>query len=222
MMIWLASVASATAGTVVRFTISGASFDVELYDETTPATVENFLEYVSAGLYEGSVIHRSEPGFIWQGGGYYLDGDPVQAVPIATLSPVVNEPVHSNIRGTIAMAKIDGYPNSATSQWFFNLADNSANLDSANGGFTVFGHVLGNGMATLDLLSAFPVDDFSPYLGPYGAAFTNTPYYQLEESEDRYPLVVQGIAVVPVPEPSTWALAAAGLAMVALRRRRKM
>ena len=57
------------------------------------------------------------------------------------------------------MAKIDGDPNSATSQWFFNLADNSASLDSLNGGFTVFGEVINNGMQVIDSISLIPIYD---------------------------------------------------------------
>ena len=67
---------------------------------------------------------------------------------------VVNEPTYSNVRGTIAMAKLSGSVNSATSQWFINMGNNSANLDVQNGGFTVFGQVTGNGMAIVDAMNA--------------------------------------------------------------------
>jgi cyclophilin family peptidyl-prolyl cis-trans isomerase len=210
----------ADAGTIVRFTISGVGFDVRLFDETTPSTVQNFLKYVDAGSYVGTVIHRSVPGFIWQGGGFRLDGNPTQAVPIDTFAPVVNEPVYSNVRGTIAMAKIapfddfgnpipGGGPDSATSQWFFNLADNSANLDFQNGGFTVFGEVIDGGMEVVDLIASLPTDNFSGGLGPYGGNFTSTPYYLAGGQPNA--LIVESI--VAVPEPSTLALGLMGLVM---------
>ena len=66
------------------------------------------------------------------------------------------------------MAKLGSDPNSATSEWFVNLGDNSGNLDNQNGGFTVFGRVLGSGMDIVDAISALPINDF-------GGAFTNTP-----------------------------------------------
>jgi cyclophilin family peptidyl-prolyl cis-trans isomerase len=217
-IIWALACMSAAEGTIVRFTISGASFDVQLTDEDTPATVANFLRYVNEDRYVGTVIHRSIPGFIWQGGGFGLGGDPVQALPIATYGPVVNEPVFSNTIGTIAMAKSDGDPNSATSQWFFNLGDNSTNLDVQNGGFTVFGYVLGDGMNVVNAIASLPTDDFSGSLGPYGGNFTNTPYFMTQSGEGPFPLVVEQVAVVP--EPSAIVLATVGIG-IALSRRRK-
>jgi cyclophilin family peptidyl-prolyl cis-trans isomerase len=94
------------------------------------------------------------PGFIVQGGGYkYTGATPLVVIP--QIAKVVNEPVYSNLRGTIAMAKIDGDANSATNQWFFNLNnDNASDLDKQNGGFTVFGQVTGNGMAIVDAIAA--------------------------------------------------------------------
>jgi peptidyl-prolyl cis-trans isomerase A (cyclophilin A) len=109
--------------------------------------------------YTNSVIHRSVPGFVIQGGGFTFDmATPLNQVP--AFAPVVNEPEFANVRGTIAMAKLGGDPNSATSQWFFNLADNTANLDGQNGGFTVFGEVVGNGMDVVDAIAALPRFNF--------------------------------------------------------------
>jgi cyclophilin family peptidyl-prolyl cis-trans isomerase len=129
--------------------------EIELFDEEAPQTVANFLNYVNDGDYVNSFIHRVVPGFVVQGGGFALaDG---VAVAIPTDPPVTNEPGISNLRGTVAMAKRSGDPNSATSQWFFNLGDNSSNLDNSNGGFTVFGQVTGNGMAVIDQIAALPI-----------------------------------------------------------------
>jgi peptidyl-prolyl cis-trans isomerase A (cyclophilin A) len=100
-----------------------------------------------------TIIHRSVSGFVVQGGGFKYAGE-LPLVAITQNAKVTNEPVYSNVRGTIAMAKLGTDANSATNQWFFNLADNSANLDKQNGGFTVFGQVTGNGMAIVDAMAA--------------------------------------------------------------------
>ena len=139
--------------TTVQFQTPLGEIEVNLYDKTTPETVANFLRYVNAGAYSNTIIHRSESGFIVQGGGYSYTGN-LPPTPIAQNTAVKNEPVYSNLRGTIAMAKLGTDANSATNQWFFNLADNSANLDIQNGGFTVFGQVTGNGMAVIDAMAA--------------------------------------------------------------------
>lgn len=139
--------------TTVQFQTVMGDFEVNLFDKTTPETVKNFLAYVNADKYEDTVMHRLVPEFVLQGGGFQYDGSlPLNAV--AQNAAVVNEPVYSNRRGTIAMAKVGSNPNSATSQWFFNLKDNSTNLDRQNGGFTVFGQVTGNGMAIIDAMAA--------------------------------------------------------------------
>jgi peptidyl-prolyl cis-trans isomerase A (cyclophilin A) len=143
---------SASATTVQVQTVLG-NFEVNLFDKTTPKTVENFVAYVNANAYANNVVHRSETGFVIQAGGFTYSG----SLPLAAVvqnAPVVNEPVYSSLRGTIAMAKLGSNPNSATSQWFVNLADNSQNLDKQNGGFTVFGQVTGNGMAVVDAIAA--------------------------------------------------------------------
>ena len=132
--------------------------DMELFDVDTPATVANFMNYANRGDYDGTFIHRSVPGFVLQMGGYVFNPDEGDffgsgTVHIETDDPVVNEPGISNVRATIAMAKLGGDPDSATSEFFFNLADNSENLDNQNGGFTVFGEVTGNGMETIDRIA---------------------------------------------------------------------
>jgi cyclophilin family peptidyl-prolyl cis-trans isomerase len=129
--------------------------EVMLYDDAAPETVANFLNYVNDSDYDRTFIHRSMPGFVIQGGGFAFIDEVVTPVPADP--PVVNEPGISNTRGTIAMAKFPSDPDSATSEWFINLADNSANLDSQNGGFTVFGEVVGDGMTVVDAIAALQV-----------------------------------------------------------------
>ena len=144
--------------TVVEFQTNMGTFEVNLYDNATPLTVANFLDYVNGLAYSNSILHRAPPGFVVQGGGFTFNA----ALPVAITSdlPIQNEPVYSNVRGTIAMAKTS-QPDSATNQWFFNLTDNSANLDLQNEGFTVFGEVINNGMDVVAAIAALPVYDFS-------------------------------------------------------------
>jgi cyclophilin family peptidyl-prolyl cis-trans isomerase len=156
-----------SAETIVRFSIQQGittnTVDLKLYDTDKPVTVANFMSYVEDGSYNNSFIHRSVPGFIIQGGGYKYDPNISTVVDglssVLTKDAIDNEPGISNLRGTIAMAKLGGDPNSATSQWFFNLDDNSAILDPQNGGFTVFGEVINNGMPVIDSISLIPTYD---------------------------------------------------------------
>jgi cyclophilin family peptidyl-prolyl cis-trans isomerase len=145
-------------GPIVSFNTSLGEFKVQLFSDVAPATVANFLAYVNSGAYTNSIIHRSVPGFVEQGGGFTTSNPTFttlsQLSAIPTNSPVVNEFHLSNTVGTIAMAKLGSDPNSATSQFFFNLGDNSSNLDNQNGGFTVFGQVLGNGMTIVNAMAA--------------------------------------------------------------------
>ncbi len=132
---------------------------LRLFQSEAPLTVANFLRYVQDGKYAGTFFHRSLAGFVVQGGGYRLGSDGTEH--LTTYAPVANEFGRSNLRGTLAMAKTDGDPNSATSEWFFSLADNSANLDYQNGGFTVFGEVAGSGMTVVDAIAALTVTHLS-------------------------------------------------------------
>jgi peptidyl-prolyl cis-trans isomerase A (cyclophilin A) len=141
----------ASHATIVEFETSQGKFKINLHDQTTPKTVENFLKYINDGDYDNTVVHRLVRDFIIQAGGFKFDGE-LPLKKIAVDSSVINEPIYSNVRGTIAMAKLGGDPNSATNQWFVNYKDNSANLDVQNGGFTVFGEVV-EGMDVLDSLA---------------------------------------------------------------------
>ena len=141
--------------TLVRFDTPKGPVDIQLYDTDTPKTVANFLSYVRSSAYDNTFFHRHAIGFVLQGGGYTFP--PVTAV--VKLPPVQNEfsLTRSNLRGTVAMAKTSVGPDSATSEWFVNLANNAANLDNQNGGFTVFGRVTTPGMAVVDAITALPV-----------------------------------------------------------------
>ena len=154
--------AQSASAPVVRVVTSAGSFDIQLLPGVAPQTVNNFLKYVDrpSNGYTGTFIHRSVPNFVIQGGGYITStfhdtGTSVTATHIPLDPPVANEFSVSNTRGTVAMAKQANNPNSATSEWFVNLKDNSADLDTTNGGFTVFGQVV-SGMSVVDAIAALP------------------------------------------------------------------
>ena len=135
---------------IVQIKSSGGDFDIELFDDLAPLSVKNFLNYIESGQYNGTVIHRSVPSFVIQGGwlSYQSENNTLTSIEVGDAIP--NEFRLSNTRGTVSMAKVPGDPNSATSQWFINLGDNSKILDAQNGGFTVFGRVVGKGMEVVD------------------------------------------------------------------------
>lgn len=127
---------------------------VQLDAAKAPKTVENFLQYVKSGHYNGTVFHRVIGDFMIQGGG--MTADLVQK-PTRAPIPLESRNGLSNERGTIAMARTS-VPNSATSQFFINLVDNSrlnaANMPDGNG-YAVFGRVL-SGMDVVDKIGALP------------------------------------------------------------------
>jgi cyclophilin family peptidyl-prolyl cis-trans isomerase len=151
---------------------------LELYPNMAPQTVANFRNYADSGDWNGSLVHRSVPGFVIQGGGYREVSGAYQTIP--TDPPVPNEPCLSNTTGTIAMARLGGQPNSATSQWFINLANNTS-LDSSDGvGFTAFGRVIGNGMTVVQQIAALPRFDTLAYLQlPFNQIFREFPLFSL-------------------------------------------
>lgn len=145
---------AAQAETVaVLLKTSKGDITLELDAEKAPQSVENFLAYVDAGFYDGTIFHRVIPDFMIQGGG--LDPDMTKK---ATREPVQNEAKNGlkNRRGTIAMARTQA-PHSATAQFFINHKDNT-NLDypSFDGwGYAVFGRVT-DGMDVVDAIAATP------------------------------------------------------------------
>lgn len=141
---------AARAGTLAQFRTVFGTIDVELFDQERPVTVRNFIRYVQSGRYQNGIAHRLDQAFVLQGGGFAIANRGQtnwDVVAIPTFPPITNEfgggPKISNTYGTIAMAKTSD-PNSATAQFFFNLANNAASLDNTNnsGGFTVFGRVV--------------------------------------------------------------------------------
>ena len=139
----------------VRLETSAGPVTVELYEDKAPLTVANFLKYVDAGFYDGTLFHRVIRGFMIQGGGFDQNGQRK-----ATRAPIQNEADNglSNERGTLAMART-GDPHSATAQFFINLVDNG-NLDfsgkNARGwGYAVFGEVT-EGMDVVEKIKAVP------------------------------------------------------------------
>lgn len=155
----LATLSFQSMATVVEMKTSQGTITIDLFDTHTPITVENFLTYVEQGSYDNTVIHRSVKDFVIQGGGYSYEGE---FTAIETNEAIKNEPVLSNVAGTVAMAKLSGDENSATSQWFFNLTDNSGNLDVQNGGFTVFGQIRAENVEVLEAISALQHCDSIP------------------------------------------------------------
>jgi peptidyl-prolyl cis-trans isomerase A (cyclophilin A) len=178
------------ASDIVRVDTDSGSFILEMYADTAPVTVANFLSYVNSGAYEDTIIHRKVNNFVIQGGGFYYDPASSDIAAISVGPAIVNEFSRSNTRGTIAMAKLGGDPNSATSQWFVNLGDNSANLDSQNGGFTVFGKVLGTGMTAADAIGALRTVNITgamsfsdvPYLSLTGATIADADFVNVSMS----------------------------------------
>ena len=122
---------------------------IELFADKSPITVENFLNYVDAGHYDGTVFHRVIPNFMIQGGGFTATLEEKE-----TGDPIVNESINKlhNTRGTLAMARTSD-PDSATAQFFINQRSN-LRLDWAGGkdGYTVFGEVV-DGMQVVDIIA---------------------------------------------------------------------
>lgn len=138
--------------TVVRLETNFGDIDLEMFDQAAPGTVANFLKYVRDGDFDKTFFHRFSQNFVLQGGLARLKSptttgplngatEPQRAwESVPTDAPITNEFNQSNLRWTVAMARLGGQANSATSQFFINLNDNT-NLNTVDGGFTVFARV---------------------------------------------------------------------------------
>lgn len=144
--------------TVVIETSKGA-IEVEIDREKAPVTVANFLNYVNSGFYDGTIFHRVIPGFMVQGGGFTPTGQEKQTGPPIKLES--NNGLKNKV-GTVAMARTS-VPDSATSQFFINVADNSF-LDYATGndGYAVFGSVI-SGMDVVNSIAAVKTGNKGSY-----------------------------------------------------------
>jgi peptidyl-prolyl cis-trans isomerase A (cyclophilin A) len=134
---------------MVRFETSHGAFTVELFPKEAPVSVENFLRYVDDGHFDGTIFHRIVPGFVIQGGGLSADFGQRKTRP-----PIANEANNGlkNSRGSLSMARTSDI-NSATSQFFVNLADNAFLDHSARDfGYAVFGRIE-SGMDVIDKIA---------------------------------------------------------------------
>jgi cyclophilin family peptidyl-prolyl cis-trans isomerase len=177
--------------------VQPAVITLELFDDDAPLTVQNFLRYASnpdtAADYVGTFLHRlfdfgtgSGTGMdIVQGGGFNVD----TRDHIDSFTELHNEfsDAHPNTRGTIAMAKTGVNPNTATSEWFININDNTSILGgNNNGGFTVFGQVI-EGMNIVDKIATLSKADL-------GGVYTDLPVQNYNSNPDNN-------SSTPPPEP---------------------
>lgn len=148
---WVTAVPCAHANSLAIFRTTFGEMAVELFDDDKPVTVKNFILLTELGRYQNNFFHVCAAGNIVQGGGFRV-ADPLSTNPVlnvtatAGLGTITNEfsvgTLYSNVFGTISMAKVAGFPDSASTDWFINLGDNSASYDHTNGGYTVFGRVI--------------------------------------------------------------------------------
>jgi peptidyl-prolyl cis-trans isomerase A (cyclophilin A) len=136
---------------VVILTTSLGEIDIQLDPKSAPVSTANFLAYVNKKFYDGTIFHRIIPGFMVQGGGFNPD-----MTEKPTDAPIKNEASNGlhNLRGTISMARTND-PNSATSQFFLNLVNNSSSLDAggpSGDGYAVFGKIT-KGLDVIDKMA---------------------------------------------------------------------
>ena len=150
----------------VEIDTTAGKIRIELFPDAAPKTVANFLNYVKARQYDGTQFHRVIPGFMVQGGGFTPDfKEKPTKPPIAIESEQSSKAGLMNVPGTLAMART-GDPNSATAQFFINVADNKflnfRSADQQGYGYTVFGKVV-SGMDVVDKIAKAPTGAGGPF-----------------------------------------------------------
>lgn len=159
-------------GTIIKFESVMGTFYAQLFDSLTPNNVTNFLRYADGNLFDNTIIHQNAKNQNGQslylvGGGF---GNAPTYTTVPTFPPVLIEPEVSNVRGTLAAAKVGDAQSFSLNQWFVNVRDNTY-LNTADGGYTVFGRIIGDGMSVVDAMAAvstYNVDGLNP-------SFTSTP-----------------------------------------------
>lgn len=160
---------------VVEFTTTAGTFRLKLNRAKAEKTVDNFLEYVAAGFYQGTIFHQVDRGFVVAAGGYTEEMQPKR-----TRVPIRNEAHNGlkNVRGTVAMVRSPGAVDSATSQFLINLADNpfldhksrEIGADGADQyGYCVFGEVV-DGWETIEAIAASEVKPATVHIARPGAS----------------------------------------------------
>ncbi|MFW6322468.1 MAG: peptidylprolyl isomerase [Guyparkeria sp.] len=182
-LLLLAGAPTALADTQARMQTSHGTIVIELFDDKAPKSVENFVEYAEAGFFESTIFHRVIPGFVIQGGGLTEDFGRKE-----TRAPIPNEAGNGlkNRTGTLSMARTAD-PDSATSQFFVNLADNPSldrRDDSAAGaGYAVFGEVV-EGMDTVERIADIPTGAGGPFRGDVPRETVRIESVEIIESDD--------------------------------------
>jgi len=206
-LVLLTAAPAASAGTLAQFHTILGDIEIELYDQDKPVTVQNFVRYVQSGQYESILLHRWVPGRVIQGGGFSatdLTNIDAHFPEIPDFGTVTNEfdvgNRFPNVYGTIAMARINGQTNSATSQWFINLTNNVF-LDTVDGGFTVFGHVV-RGTNVLERFNNLTLVNGVYTNGIYRyqreSPFSELPVLQISTNPAVYHLFITEIALLVV------------------------
>jgi cyclophilin family peptidyl-prolyl cis-trans isomerase len=170
---------------VVKLQTSMGYIVIELNRQVAPVTVKNFLGYVEAGFYDGTIFHRIIQGFMIQGGGYTN-----QMVEKKTRKPIINEAKNglSNMRGTIAMARTSD-PNSATSQFFINHRDNEFlnYINENKPGYAAFGKVI-EGMDVVDTIASVKTTTIQITRDGKKVSMDDVPIE---------PIIIQSVKVIP-------------------------
>jgi cyclophilin family peptidyl-prolyl cis-trans isomerase len=151
---------------IVTVDTNYGNFQIELFPTVAPQTVANFLTYVDDGAYTNTVFHRSVPGSVVQTGGYVSSstsfaGSTSQFIPITTNAAIPLEYNIPNTLGTVAMAR-GSASNSATSQFFVNMADNASPYAPGGSdpyGYAVFGVIINGGLSVLQAINSLPVEN---------------------------------------------------------------